>query len=284
MEESGAQMSIIDTHIHLVSADRVQFPLHPNGAYQPQQSYPLEEYIPIMEESGIHGAVLVHCEPYLDDHRYTLHCLAQEPKRLKGTCLFSPDDCDGPAKMATLIEKAGPGRIVAFRIHAYRDGGIPDFESPKLKALWSAAVELGLAIQLHFVPRYAGAFANIYRQFSHCTVILDHLGRPGQGNAVEYEEVAALAEFENCYLKFSAVESASSEPWPHRDVKPCISRMASHFGAERILYGGGYSGGTTASAYRKAPQLIEELLGHLPAADKDRILGLNAIRLFRFEL
>ena len=277
-------MSIIDTHIHLVSADREQFPLHPNGAYQPQQSYPLEDYIPIMEESGTVGAVLVHCEPYLDDHRYTLHCLKQEPKRLKGTCLFSPDDCEGPAKMAALVEEAGPGRIVTFRIHAYRDDGIPDFESPELKTLWGAAVELGLAVQLHFVPRYAAAFAKIYRQFPECTVILDHLGRPGQGNAVEYEEVAALAEFENCYLKFSAVSSASSEDWPHRDVGPLVSRMASRFGAERVLWAGGYSGGVTASEYRKAPQLVDELLGPLSVADRERILGLNAIRVFGFEV
>ncbi|MDP6115178.1 MAG: amidohydrolase family protein [Planctomycetota bacterium] len=277
-------MSIIDTHIHLVSGDREKFPLHPDGAYQPQKSYPIEDYIPVMEDAGISGAVLVHCEPYLDDHRYTLHCLAQEPKRLKGTCLFAPHDSEGPAKMAALIEKAGPGTIVAFRIHAYRDDGIPDFESPELKALWGRAVELGLCVQLHFAPRYAGAFAKIYRQFSDCTVILDHLGRPGQGNAVVYEDVAALAEFENCYLKFSAISSASSEPWPHRDVKPIVSRMASRFGAERILYGGGYSSGTTAPEYRKAPELVEILLGHLTAEDKERILGLNAIRLFGFEV
>ena len=274
---------IIDTHIHLFAADLDSFPYHPEGSYQPSTPSTLEDYVPAMDEAGIAGAVLVHAEPYLDDHRYTLHCLQNEP-RLKATCLYAPHDSEGPEKMKALVELAGPGQIVAFRIHAYREGGIPDLNSPSLRALWGAAVDLGLAVQLHFVPKYAIAFAELIRNFPGSTVIIDHLGRPGQGTAVEYEGVLALAEFDRTFLKLSAVASASSEPWPHRDVAPLVKRLVDRFGSSRVIYGGGYSPGTTGEDYTKGYRLVSELLGHLPATDKELILGKNAKELFGFEV
>ena len=36
-------------------------------------------------------AVVVHPEPYQDDHRYLEHCLDVGRGKLKGTCLFFAD-------------------------------------------------------------------------------------------------------------------------------------------------------------------------------------------------
>ncbi|MBI2190372.1 MAG: amidohydrolase family protein [Planctomycetes bacterium] len=273
---------ILDTHVHLFAADLARFPHHPRGAYQPSHPAPFEEFIPCMERAGIAAAVLVHPEPYLDDHRYTLDCLAKEPRRLKATCLFDPGDAEGPRKMRSLVKEAGAGRIVAFRIHAYQERNIPDFNSTTLHTLWETALELGLAIQLHFVPKYARAFSDLIRRFPASTVIVDHLGRPGQGTAVDYEEVLAMARHERTFIKFSGVGSASGQPYPHRDVAPIARRLADHFGAGRLMYGGGYSGGISPEDYVRESKLVDELLGFLPARKRERILSGNGKELFGF--
>ena len=139
-------------------------------------------------------------------------------------------------------------------------------------------------MQLHFVPKYANAFAKLIRKFPGSTVILDHLGRPGQGTAVEYEGVLSLADFDRTFLKFSAVASASSEEWPHRDVAPLAKRLAERFGTSRVIYGGGHSPGASGKEYANGCRLVDELLGHLPDGDKEMILGKNASELFGFEV
>ena len=71
-----------------------------------------------MDQHGVDRAVLVHPEPYGDDHRLVLDCLEQEKVRVKGTCLFYPQDPDAPRKMEELV--ARQPRIIATRFHAHR--------------------------------------------------------------------------------------------------------------------------------------------------------------------
>lgn len=105
--------------------------------------------------AGVDYVVIVHPEPYHDDHRYLEYCLKQDRKRLKGTCLFFADRDDAPKKLAELAKTYS---LVAARIHAYVPERLPPFGKPGLKALWAKATDLGLAVQLHFEPRYAAGF------------------------------------------------------------------------------------------------------------------------------
>jgi predicted TIM-barrel fold metal-dependent hydrolase len=49
---------------------------------------PLADYLNRMEQQGIDRAVLVHPEPYGDDHRLALDCVAARSDLLKTTALF----------------------------------------------------------------------------------------------------------------------------------------------------------------------------------------------------
>ena len=69
----------IEWNAHIFSADTARYPFHPNACYRPDASSlrddPLEEYIKRMDAEGIDRAVLVHPEPYGDDHRLVRDCL-----------------------------------------------------------------------------------------------------------------------------------------------------------------------------------------------------------------
>ncbi len=113
---------IVEWNAHMFSRDVARYPFHAQAAYRPNTSRldddPLAAYLTRMEEVGIDRAVLVHPEPYGDDHRLVLDCLAREPDRFRGTCLFYPKDPDAPHKLAELV--AREPRIVAIRFHAHR--------------------------------------------------------------------------------------------------------------------------------------------------------------------
>lgn len=278
---------LIDTHIHLFDSQR--FPYHASAVYKPAAA-PLDAYSRFVKEAGIDHTIIVHPEPYQDDHRYLEYCFANEPKPgfFKGTCLYDPIDPATPARLAELA-KRNPGRIVALRIHENQplsakpttSGAIRDrdLRDPQLKKAWEAAGKLGMAIQMHFIPCWGPRIGELAAAFPQVPVILDHLARAGQGTPAEYDAVLKLAKLPRVYMKFSGVRYSSKQEHPHRDAMPLVRRTADAFGPDRMLWGGL---GHNRPDFDKAIELFETQFAFLKEEDRAKIRGLNAAKLFRF--
>ena len=237
-------------------------------------------------------AVIVHPEPYQDDHRYLQYCLAHEPSPgfFKGTCLFDPVDPETPKRMQALVQ-GNPGRIVALRIHEVHAAGTPstktglikdrNLRDPQMAVTWRAAHELGLAIQIQCIPTYAPPIAELATKFRETPVILDHLARPGQGTPEEYEQVLKLADLPRVYMKFSltGVASASKQPFPHADAKPLVKRVYNAFGPDKMVWG---ELGGNAAEFEWAVQLFDLMFDFAPEPERKKIRGLTAQKLFAF--
>jgi L-fuconolactonase len=280
---------LIETHIHLFAGDP-RFPY--NSASYPPKPEPVEQYVKFAPEAHIDHAVIVHPEPYQDDHRYLEYSFAHEPSPgfFKGTCLFDPIDPETPKRMQELV-KRNPGRIVALRIHETHAAGTPsttsglirdrDLKNPQMAVTWRAAHELGLAIQIHCIPHYAIAIGELASRFQDTPVILDHLARPGEGTAEEYEQVLKLAQIPRVYMKYTktGVASASKQPFPHPDAKPLVKRVYQAFGPDRIIWG---ELGANMTEFQQAVQLLDLMLDSASPSERAKIQGLNAKKLFAF--
>ena len=66
----------IESHVHLFDPDRV--PYAPNAPYKPA-AYTLEDHLKLVGATGLAHSIIVHPEPYQDDHRYLEYCFAHEP-------------------------------------------------------------------------------------------------------------------------------------------------------------------------------------------------------------
>ncbi len=267
---------VVDTHLHCFAGTKdKRFPYHKRAPYRPENPATPQHLLKLMDAAGIDYAVVVHPEPYQDDHRYLEYCLKVGKGRLKGTCLFFADRPGSVEKMPALVKRCS---IIAARVHAYAPKRLPPFGKPELKALWKQASDLGLAIQLHFEPRYAPGFESLIKEFSKTTVLVDHLGRPFQGTPKEHAVVQRWARFSNVRMKLSSIPS--NRQYPHRDVTPIVQKLVRAFGAKRCIYGGGYNADATARSYRAARERIESLLPFLKGEDLNCIQGENAVRLF----
>src|SRR5262245_9745035 len=60
---------IVDTHVHCFAgtADK-RFPYHKDGPYQPEKASTPEDLLDCMKQAGVDFTVIVHPEPYQDDH------------------------------------------------------------------------------------------------------------------------------------------------------------------------------------------------------------------------
>lgn len=270
---------VIDTHLHCFAGNDTRFPYHPLGPYRPDKAATPEHLLQCMDGAGVDYAIVVHPEPYQDDHRYLEHCLETGKGRLKGTCLVFADRPGAVEKLSDLAKRLA---LVAARVHAYAPDRLPPFGKPELRNLWKTAADLGLALQLHFEPRYAPGFEPLIQEFSKTTVIIDHLGRPFQGTPEDHETVVRWARFENTIMKLSSIPPAES--YPHRDIAPVIRRLVSEYGSKRIIYGGGFGAETTPQSYRAAFERARSYIRSLPESDQADILGGNAGRLFGFKV
>ncbi|MCW5981063.1 MAG: amidohydrolase family protein [Bryobacteraceae bacterium] len=275
----------MDTHIHFF--DPARFPYHKLAVYAPPPAT-LDGYAAFVREAGIDHTVIIHPEPYQDDHAYLEYCFANEPSRLffKGTCLYDPIDPATPGRMEALVRKH-PRRIVGLRIHVNRKKGEApttagairdrDLRHPQVKPTWKAAADLGLAIQMHIIPLHAPQVGELAAQFRGTPVIIDHLARSGFGTPAEYAEVLELAKLPNVTMKFSGVRYSSSEDYPHRDARALVRQTYDAFGADRMIWGGL---GRSVAEYKQARALFDEMFAFAPEADRAKIRGRNAMRLF----
>ncbi len=198
----AADSPAVETHVHLFDPARV--PYAPGAPYQPA-AYTLEDHTKLIQSANLAHSVIVHPEPYQDDHRYLEYCFAHEPRPgyFKGTCLFDPFRDDTPRRVRALLDR-WPKRIVAMRIHevsmkSESAGAIRnrDMEDPRMLACWKALAAMGVGIQMHFIPGQARHVHALAAKFPETTVILDHMGRPGDGTAEEYRDVLNLSKLPN---------------------------------------------------------------------------------------
>lgn len=266
---------VVETHVHLFDPARV--PYVPDAPYKPA-AYTLEDHSKLVESASLAHSIIVHPEPYQDDHRYLEYCLTHEPRPgyFRGTCLFDPFRQDTQHRLRELTGR-WPKRIVAMRIHAMSltpeaTGPIRnrDLRDPRMAACWKTLADLKLGVQMHFIPAQAKNIAALAERFPGF-VILDHMGRPGQGSEAEYEDVLRLGKLPRVILKFSGWDYYKG------DLKQLTRRIFDAFGPNRIVWG---TFGNALADYRKSAAQFDDLLSFAKESDRAKIRGENAARLF----
>ncbi len=266
---------VIEWNTHIFSPDLERYPFHEKASYTPDVSSrpadPLGAYLAQMDQHGIDRAVLVHPEPYGDDHRLVLDCLEQEKTRVKGTCLFYPRDPDAPRKMEELV--AQQPRIIATRFHAHRGKAmyLDSLTSPEARRLWEKALDLKLIVELHIGPNYAQEAAEMVRAYPESTVLIDHLAEPHMGDAVEFASVLDLADFDTVYMKLSGLNHFATDEPLYLSARPFTRRVVEAFGPDRMVWGSGI------------PDIVDAHLAEYTEADRRKVKGENLAKLLDWD-
>ena len=227
---------VIEWNAHLFSSDTARYPFHPRATYTPNTANlspdPLATYRERMEAEGIDRAVIVHPEPYGDDHRLVLECLRREPDLLRGTCLFYPDDPQAVAKLRALVRQEP--HVVALRFHAHRGKTqyLSSFDDPGVRAQWDAAEELGLIVELHIGPDFAAQAEARIREHPRVPVLIDHLAEQKLGTPAQFADVLALARYEQVYMKLSGLNHFATDGPLYPSARRFTRLVADAFGPQ----------------------------------------------------
>jgi predicted TIM-barrel fold metal-dependent hydrolase len=271
---------LVENTLHMFAEDQARFPYHPNATYKPPANS-LDKYLAFVKEAQLDHTVLVQPEPYQDDEKYIEYCFTREPSPsyFKATCLYDPIDPATPGRIEALV-KRNPGRIVGMRIHEVHQRGTPsttsgaikdrDLKDPAMKPAFRKIEELGLLVQVQLIPFYARPLGELASGFPHVPVLIDHFGLMARGTSEEYDEVVKLAKLPQFYMKISQLLPNS---------KPMVRRVYDAFGPDRLIWG---SYGSDMQAFDKILGQIDDVFDFAPEAERVKIRGGNALKLFKF--
>ncbi|CAN5525935.1 amidohydrolase family protein [soil metagenome] len=275
LSKNFSNVPVIEWNAHIFSPDVRKFPFHANAVYQPdvskQPKDPLDAYLQRLKEEGIDRAVIVHPEPYGDDHSLILDCLKREPERLMGTSLFYPKDPAAPKKLAELVKQEP--RIISTRFHAHRgkETYLDTFADQGVRDLWKQAVDLDMIIELHIGPDYALQAGEAIKAFPGCKVLIDHLAEPHLGTGVEFANVLELAQLPNVYMKLSGLGHFAEDIPLFESAIPFTSRVIKEFGPDRMVWGSG------------TPKIVDAHMRDYSDADIAKVKGGNLEKLLNWK-
>lgn len=267
---------VIEWNAHIFSADTGKYPFHPRAAYVPHpdqlSANPLADYTERMQAEGIERAILVHPEPYGDDHRLVIDCVQSRPDLFKTTALFYPDDPSAPTKLRELV-KQHPDMFVAHRFHAH-DGKrtyLNSFRDENVGTLWRTGGELGLVIELHIDSEYASQVDGLISEHPEFPVLIDHLAEAKYGSAPRFADVIRLARHPNVYMKLSGLNHFATDEPLYESAVPFTRWVAEAFGPDRMVWGSG------------TPGIVDAHLAHWSVEDREKVKGGNIKRLLGWD-
>lgn len=270
---------IVDTHVHVVARDEARYPLRPSGVgsqWFREHPVTVEDFLATAAAAGVDRAVLVQAHgAYGADNAYVLDALRVAPERFVGVVIVDPVPPGAPSRLRELAAAPGCHGVRLFGI-----GPEPPvwFDGDTGVALWDAAVDLGLRIVVTLLAPDLPRLVSLLDRHPGVPVVLDHCGFPDVAGGPPFVRAAplfALARHPGLHLKITSHVLEGAGP----DAGELVERLASGFGAERLVWGSDYPQ-THDRPYRELVALGREACAGLPADDQARVLGGNALRLW----
>jgi L-fuconolactonase len=270
---------IVDTHVHVVAADRERYPLRPTGIsldWFREAPVAVEDFLDLMTAAGVDRAVLVQpMSAYGFDNRYVVDSARKHSDRLAGVVIV--DTADDPAGRLRAMANEGASGV---RLFAIGNPALRRLDDANALPLWDAAAELDLPVVVTILSHQLPELRAMLERFPEVSVALDHCGFPDLRGGPPYakaEDLFGLAALPNVSLKVSGHLLKHAEAaGDHRDL---VDQLSAAFGADRLLWGSDYPQ-TRDRSYAALVELGRGACSRLPLADQYAFLGENALRLW----
>jgi predicted TIM-barrel fold metal-dependent hydrolase len=267
----------IDTHVHVVTADRSRYPASENSPAWPEVTG--SGLVQELDALGIDRAVLVQSFfTYGFDNSYAIDCAVADRSRFQVVCVIDQTAPDAPDTLTRLVREQGV-RGVRFMPKGMPEGVLED---PRTFPVWERAGELGIPVTVAAEIQHMPAMPAVVERFPEVTVCFEHMWgiQVDQPPFRQLEPVVALARLANVHLKLAPNNSfaAREAGIPPRAL---YDHLIQHFGIERLMWGSNYPAHPARfGSYAARREVMSEDLSYLSDADLEAFFGGNAARLW----
>lgn len=144
--------------------------------------------------------------------------------------------------------------------------------------------EFGFTYDILIYPKQLPAAIELVSKFPEQLFVIDHLAKPEiKSKDVMFwaTHIRRIAESPNVFCKLSGlVTEADWTNWKPADFKPYLEVVLEAFGPDRVMFGSDWPVCLLAASYAQVKQIIDDFLRDCTPAQKENIVGGNAIRFY----
>ena len=281
----GETSPIIDTHLEVWTFDP-KFPFHhperPNLTRVDVEG-PIENEVEEMREFGLKYAVLINPRFYGWDNSYISYSLHKYPKLFVAHGLLDPLQPDPAGKLRYWIEEHG---FQGMRFSPIYHPKSTWLNSKEHYPLWREAERLRAVFNFYILPQQMPMLEDMAGRFPGVKIVVDHLGKPDLRAAdpwAEFRKMFRLKRFPQVWISASEpYELSLSKDFPYRDTIPFFKAVYEEFGAKQLIWGTGYPKPRWELPMDKELEFVNRVLDFYTPADRELILGKNALGIWRF--
>lgn len=278
----------IDAHHHFWDPDRAEYPWMTDELAAIRRRFDPSDLRPLLQPAGVDRTVLVQTRHSLEETVEYLETAAATDF-VAGVVgwvdLTKPDVGDDIARL-----KARPdGRYLVGIRHLVHDAPDPEWLNRSDVRRGLAAVgDAGLVYDLLTRTRELPACLATVTALPGMRFVIDHIAKPpiASGRLDDWAAaMAPLASHPHVWCKLSGmVTEADWQAWRPADLKPYVDKVLGWFGEDRVLFGSDWPVSLLAAEYGRVKAALEEAMGAIAPATRDRIFGGNATTLYRLPL
>ncbi len=262
-------MQIIDAQIHLWGTG-----LPSNDAHWQVTSFTPEEAIGLMDEAGVHGAVINPPGWDPGSTEMAFKAVADYPGRFAIMGSLPLDQPESRDRLADWRKQPG---MLGLRYLVFNDPVRQWLYDGELDWLWAAAEEAGVPISLLATGTFP-ALGRVAERYPGLRLTIDHLGgRGGTSPLRDHEamthmpDLLALAKFPNIAVKATGAPGYSTEAYPFANMHGYLQQIYDAFGPERMFWGTDIS--KMPCSWQQCIEMFTEALPWLSEQDKELIMG-----------
>jgi L-fuconolactonase len=278
-----AVQPVIDTHTHVVSADRSRFPLDmpPDFPHDWVRQSPVavDGLLAALDAGGVRGAVLVQAKgAYGFDNSYIAEAQAADPARLVNAAVI---DLAAPDREAVLRYWCAERGVFGLRVFNIPPADPDWLSDPSLPGVLRLASQFGARLSVCVLAPDLPAVAGLLAALPDLPIAIDHCGFVELGEGTKSptaETLTALAAFDNVRLKVTTTMLTMAEQGGMA-APDVVEWLSDEFGTYRLMWGSDYP----QHHCEPYPEIVEygrRACSRLSPAEQARFLGGTALELW----
>ena len=274
----------IDAHQHFWRYDAAQYPWIDDAMAALRRDFLPQDLAPAVQRAGFAACVAVQARHAIDETRWLLE-LADAHPFVVGVVGWV--DLQSARARADLEVLARHPKLVGIRHIAQAEPDDRFLLRPSFVEGLALLEEFDLAYDILIYSRHLPAAAELAARLPRQRFVLDHLAKPDiRGRAIDpwARDLRALAACPNVCAKLSGlVTEADWRRWTPADIRPYLDVAFDCFGAERLMVGSDWPVCTVAGDYGRTMAVVVDYLAEHAAADREAVLGGNALRFWKLD-
>ena len=273
---------VIDSHHHYCHYNPIEYDWIDDSMKLIRRDFLPEDLNRAIHEAGIEGVVSVQARQTVEETEWLLR-MAEQNLFMKGVVGWLPlVDND----IESYLEKFTPDKNLKGLRHVVQGEPDPDF---LLRADFNLGISLlknySLVYDILVVERQLPNTIRFVGNHPDQVFVLDHIAKPliGQNQISPWREnIRELAKHPNVNCKISGmVTEADFTMWTPEQLQPYFDVILEAFGPDRLIFGSDWPVCLVATTYPNWVELVKKNISIFTKDDQDKILGGNAIRIYR---